>query len=304
MSCTPATTTATKGTCANCGKEGTEAVKLKNCTACFLVKYCSVGCQKTHRKQHKKACKKRAAELKDEELYSQGHERVEADFCPICLLAIPFPTNTNSVVYVCCMKSVCTGCCLAAKLQGLFGEPCPFCRTPGAKGEEEDLEMIQKRVNARDPEAIFHLGDLHSNGTCGLEKSESRAIELWSEAAELGSTMALTKMGMSHYYGEHGVTQNKAKGVRCWETAAIQGATESRSFLGLIKLENRKCDRAVRHFLISAKMGHKGSVDSIKKMFARGLATKAQYTEALKGIPGRRGGDEEPRARRSGGIGS
>ena len=95
--------------------------------------------------------------------------------------------------------------------------------------------------------------------------------------------MALTKMGMSHYYGEHGVTQNKAKGVRCWETAAIQGATESRSFLGLIKLENRKCDRAVRHFLISAKMGHKGSVDSIKKMFARGLATKAQYTEALKG---------------------
>ena len=50
--------------CANCGKESSDAVKLKNCTACRLVKYCSVDCQKSHRKQHKKACKQRAAELR------------------------------------------------------------------------------------------------------------------------------------------------------------------------------------------------------------------------------------------------
>ena len=33
--------------CANCGKHGSDAVKLKNCTACLLVKYCGVDCQKT-----------------------------------------------------------------------------------------------------------------------------------------------------------------------------------------------------------------------------------------------------------------
>ena len=71
-------------TCANCGKHGSNTVKLKSCTACRLVKYCGVDCQKAHRKQHKKACKQRAAELKDEQLYSQGHERPEGDFCPIC----------------------------------------------------------------------------------------------------------------------------------------------------------------------------------------------------------------------------
>ena len=60
--------------CANCGKHGSDIVKLKNCTACHLVKYCGVDCQRAHRKQHKKACKQRAAELKDEQLYSQGHE--------------------------------------------------------------------------------------------------------------------------------------------------------------------------------------------------------------------------------------
>jgi len=66
--------------CASCGKgsdaEG-GAVKLKDCTACRLVKYCGVDCQRAHRKKHKKICKQRAAELKDEQMYSQGHERPE-----------------------------------------------------------------------------------------------------------------------------------------------------------------------------------------------------------------------------------
>ena len=47
--------------CAACGKEGGDS--LKACTACFVVKYCNRDCQISHRKQHKKECKKRAAEL-------------------------------------------------------------------------------------------------------------------------------------------------------------------------------------------------------------------------------------------------
>ena len=82
----PAAAANTEEVCANCGKGANDTFKLKNCTACFLVKYCSVDCQKIHRKQHKKACKERAAELKDDKLYGQGHERSEEDFCPICLL--------------------------------------------------------------------------------------------------------------------------------------------------------------------------------------------------------------------------
>ena len=86
-SCVPAAAVA--DVCANCGQESGEGAKLKNCTACLLVKYCGVECQKAHRKQHKGACKKRAAELKDERLYSRGHERPESGFCPICTLPVP-----------------------------------------------------------------------------------------------------------------------------------------------------------------------------------------------------------------------
>ena len=51
-------------------------------------------------------------------------------------------------------------------------------------------------------------------------------------------------------------------------------------------------DRAVKHLLISAKKGHKQSLEAVKKMFMGGVATKEQYAEALKG-PRRLGGNEE-----------
>ena len=59
---------------------------------------------------------------------------------------------------------------------------------------------------------------------------------------------------------------------------------ESRYNLGCYEYEaERNYDRAAKHFLISAKMGHKNSLENIKSLFVRGLATKAQYAEALRG---------------------
>ena len=68
--------------CASCGVAGGDDIKLKKCTACYLVKYCSVKCQRDHWKQHKKECKKRAAELKDEILFKQPESSHLGDcFC-------------------------------------------------------------------------------------------------------------------------------------------------------------------------------------------------------------------------------
>ncbi|EJK50093.1 hypothetical protein THAOC_30975 [Thalassiosira oceanica] len=89
-------------------------------------------------------------------------------------------------------------------------------------------------------------------------------------------------MGYRYYYGD-GVEQDEAKGIRCWESAAVQGDAKSRHSLGHLESINGNNDRAVRHFLISAKMGVKESLDEIKAMFANGHATKAQYLEGLMG---------------------
>ncbi|EJK51173.1 hypothetical protein THAOC_29678, partial [Thalassiosira oceanica] len=152
--------------CANCGKLGSDAVKLKNCTACRLVKYCGVDCQRAHRKLHKKVCKQRVAELRDEQLYSQGLKRPEGDFCPICNLPIPLPTDSHSCFMSCCMKQICLGCDYAAQKKGM--SDCLFCRTPIADNVADALARIQARVLKKDPEAISFLGRKYYHGKFGL----------------------------------------------------------------------------------------------------------------------------------------
>ena len=281
MTCARVPATTVAEACANCGKEASEAVKLKNCTACRLVKYCGVDCQRVHRKQHKKACKQRAAELKDERLYSQGHERPEGDFCPICTLPVPLPMDEHSGFRLCCMKRVCKGCIMAAMQRGMRG--CPFCRTPIHNNEADKIALIQARVEKKDPEAIKHLGGKYFYGELGLRKDLRKAVELWTEAAEFGSIEALFNLGYAYDCGE-GVRQDKAKGIEFYKKAAMQGHVESRYNLGCGEDDDKGNHyRALRHFLISAKMGHTASLEIIKKMFMVGFATKEQYTQAIRG---------------------
>ena len=278
MNCVPAAADVEEA-CANCGKHGSDGVELKNCTACRLVKYCSVDCQTAHRKQHKKACKQRAAELEDE-LYSQGHARLEGDFCPICTLPIPIPMGKHSHFHACCMKLICNGCVMATRKRGMYD--CAFCRRPFPDSEAGELSMIQARVERKDPDGIYHLGNKYDNGCLGLQKDARKAVELWTEAAELGSLKALYNLGVSHYFGD-GVQEDKNKAAEYYRKAAIQGHVESRYFLGMYEGGKGNYDRAIRHWLISAKMGHKLSVEKLKKIFMAGGVTKEQYAEALRG---------------------
>jgi hypothetical protein len=74
--------------CASCGKAAIDDIKLKNCPDCDLVKYCSDDCQEKHREQHEEECKKRAAELRDRDLFTPPEESHLGD-CPICCLPLP-----------------------------------------------------------------------------------------------------------------------------------------------------------------------------------------------------------------------
>ena len=109
--------------CAACGKG---SGSLKTCTACKLVKYCGVDCQRAHRPKHKRECKRRAAELHDEALFKQPPSQ---DECPICLLQLPLDGN-DCVYQSCCGHTICQGCVLAS--MEADDNSCPFCRQPHA----------------------------------------------------------------------------------------------------------------------------------------------------------------------------
>ena len=125
-------------------------------------------------------------------------------------------------------------------------------------------------------------GYYHGSDNLGLEKDVERAFELWTEAAELGSISAHFELGRSYYNGD-GVGQDTAKGVGHWQHAAMKGDVESRKALGDAEYNAGNYHLAVKHFLISAKMGDKDSVDVIKEMFTDKIVTKEQYAEALRG---------------------
>ena len=158
---------------------------------------------------------------------------------------------------------------------------CPFCRSPVVWDNSVVLASLQQRVDAKDPQAIKFLGDLYYGGGYGLEKDLPRAIELWTEAAELGSAEAHFNLGVVHERGGEGVMKSRVKGIRHLEAAAMKGHAVSRFNLGLHEYTDGNYDRALRHFMISAKMGHKDSLELAAGVVAAGVGTDEQYDEAL-----------------------
>ena len=151
------------------------------------------------------------------------------------------------------------------------------------------LAMIRARVRKKDLEAMHHLGEKYFGGGLGLQKDARKAVKLWEEAAELGSIQALHSLGNAYEIGE-GIKQDMVKAAEFYEKAAMQGWVEARHNLGGCEARNRNDDRAVRHLLISAKMGDKDSVEMIKRLFMAGAATKEQFVGALKGYTDAVGG--------------
>ena len=56
----------------------------------------------------------------------------------------------------------------------------------------------------------------------------------------------------------------------------MQGHVDSRHSLGQAEIKKRNFDRAVKHLIISAKMGYMNSVENIMGSFQVGVATKEQ----------------------------
>ncbi|EJK43752.1 hypothetical protein THAOC_37774 [Thalassiosira oceanica] len=216
----------------------------------------------------------------EEQLMNSGHELHERYTCPLCCLPISLPLGKHSKFMPCCMKRVCNGCVLALHRRGM-GESCPFCRAPTSDNDAV-IALIQKRVDVGDPMATEFLAQFYYSGNNGLEMDIPRAIELWTEAANLGNLGPHFWLGFFYCKGKC-VDKDVGRGVRHWQHAAIQGDPESRLMLGAHEHGNGNNKLAVRHWMISVKMGCEKSLNAIKDKFMKGHATKAQYAEALRG---------------------
>ena len=207
----------------------------------------------------------------DVELFSQP-DGTHLGECPICFL--PMPLDVRKYTFkACCSKKICDGC-VVANVKSNGSSKCPFCREP-ADGEEWEKRMM-KRIKANDPAALCQMGVDHRN-----EGDHGKAFEYWEKAAELGDPEAHNMMSIAYHEGE-GVVKDEEKAVYHLEKAAIGGHYLARHNLGSTEAANGRMDRAVKHFIIAANLGHEDSMKELWKYYSAGRITKQDLDATLR----------------------
>jgi tetratricopeptide (TPR) repeat protein len=261
--------------CAACGVAECDDIKLTTCNACKSVRYCSVKCQKNHRPKHKKACKKRAAKLRDKLLFKQPESTHLGD-CPICMIPVPVDLSKNTF-NTCCCKFVCNGCFIAniKREMNPLDVKCPFCRKP-VQTDKEMEENVMKRIEANDPAAMQHKGT-----GCYKKGDYSSAFEYYSKAAKLGDIEASYKLSSCYGLG-HGVEKDEKKGVFHLEEAAIGGHPNARYNLAVHEGKNGRIERAIKHLMIAAGQGNDDAIVMLRKAYAKGRISKENFASSLR----------------------
>ncbi len=264
--------------CASCGIAAVDDITLKNC-ACNLVKYCTVDCQKNDRSRHKKACKKKMAELRDRDLFTQPDSSYLGE-CPICFLPLSLDI-LKSTMMSCCCKLICMGCDYAntrREIEQGLEHRCAFCREPVPKPHEKHEKRLMERIKKNDPVAMVQMGK-----TLLLEEGDhEKAAEYFTKAAELGDVDAHFCLGLMHGDG-NGVEKDTKKAVYHWEQAAIGGHHGARGNLAFHEKNNGRLERAAKHWIIAANLGCDTSLKIIKDLFVDGIVSKDDYAAALRG---------------------
>jgi len=266
-----------KSCCASCGIAELDDIELKECATCDLVKYCSIDCEQGDKLQHERACKKRAAELREELLFEQPESTHRGD-CPICFLPLSLDKQKSSMAS-CCSKLVCNGCTYTnqkREYEGRLGYKCEFCRESLPTTKEESDKQRMKRVGANDPVAMCEEG--YNQDKQGDYIS---AFELYTNAAELRDAAAHYNLSIMYQKGR-GVEKDSRKEIHHLEEAAIGGHPDARHNLGVYEWNNDYNERAVKHWIIAATQGYDGSMKALMDAFRREFVGKDVLAATLR----------------------
>jgi TPR repeat protein len=178
--------------------------------------------------------------------------------------------------YPCCGKSICRGCVYSFMKSGNIGK-CPFCNSDrSSKTVEERVGELMKRVEANDAGAICMLADSYYHGLNSVQQDHAKAKELYTKAAELGSSKAHNNLaGVNHQGGD----MKKAKFH--FEAAAMAGHEGARYNLGMDESNSGNMERAVKHWTIAASAGNYTALHHLREFFEDGYVSRESIDSTL-----------------------
>jgi TPR repeat protein len=133
-----------------------------------------------------------------------------------------------------------------------------------------------KRVEANDATSIYVLGSHYYHGAGGLLQDQGKAIELWKQAAKLGSSGAHFQLGGIY---DNGGDSKKAKFH--YEAAAMAGHEVARYNLGCAEHDSGNVEQALKHWMIAASAGDHNAMFNLIKCFKMGYVSRDAVDSTL-----------------------
>ena len=134
-----------------------------------------------------------------------------------------------------------------------------------------------KRVEKNDPVALCQEGKARHR-----EGNYEGAFEYYTKAAGLGDMEAHFQLSVM-YRKEEGVEKDEKKNWYHMEEAARGGHADARFNLGCHEKHKGRHERAGKHWIIAANLGHNDSLKMLRKEYAEGHVSKEDYLAALRG---------------------
>jgi TPR repeat protein len=123
---------------------------------------------------------------------------------------------------------------------------------------------------------MYNLASYYYHGKLGLLQDQERAMELWTQAAELGSSKAHYELGVCYLEGG-----DLKKAKFHYEAAAMAGNEDARCNLGTMEAHSGDRERAVKHWTIGASVGHHKAMNLLLGAFNHGLVRRESINSTL-----------------------
>lgn len=156
----------------------------------------------------------------------------------------------------------------------------------GSSNFDDDLiQYYQFLADKGDVQAQVALGQLHFQGTYGVEQDHQKALFYFQKAADSGNTNAMAYLGKIYLDGSSAVERNTELAYEYFKKAADQDNPVGQSGLGLMYLQGKGVvkdyKKAFEYFQLAANKNWVDGLLQLGIMYHKGLGIKKDYRQAL-----------------------